>query len=164
MMVVFHELGDCTIVFGNLSDTIEQGTRTVRYDSYFYDQNIKSFRDDLTTWSSSSISCQSRSEMPFHMVIMDYKNSLEFDGSADPVNRKASVVYSPIGPSFLDLDPGRISYHISTSSWKFGATIVCGVRIELEDVQFITNLGAERRMHVLVGNATRECAPHPYFS
>ena len=159
VMVVFHELGDCTIVYGSLSDTVVQGTRQGRYDSYFFNQETKTYPEDLPTWPSSFLTCQIGS-MPYHSIIIHYVNSLAFDGSTDPNNRKAGVIYDPLhGSDNLALDPGQVSYGMSTASLVFGATIVCSVRIDLEDARLITNVGAERRMHVLVGKGTRKCAP-----
>ncbi len=160
VMVVFHELGDCTIVMGSVSETIVQGTRPYRSVSPVFEQETKTIRYDLPDWPSSFMSCQSYSRMPFHSVRIKYINSLEFDGSVDPVNRKAGVIYTPLAPNDkLALGTGQVSYGMGTHSWKFGATFLCYVRIKLEDARFITNLGAERRMHVLVGKGTRECVP-----
>lgn len=160
VMVVFHELGDCTIVMGSVSDTVVQGTILYRSLSSVFDQETKTTRYDLPGWPSSTITCQSYPKLSNHSFSVQYINSLEFDGSTDPVNRKAGIIYNPLHPNDeLAQATGQVSYGMGTHSWKFGATFLCYVRIKLEDARFITNLGAERRMHVLVGKGTRECAP-----
>ena len=90
---------DCTIVMGSVSDTIVQGTRPYRSGSPVFEQETKTIRYDLPVWASSTMSCQSYSRMPFHSVFIEYINSLEFDGSVDPVNRKAGVIYTPLAPT-----------------------------------------------------------------